>query len=232
MMAYLNQNPGATLDDAFANASSGAYASNAAFLSDFATNGAAFIATFNLANTDTGAIGGLDVDGGAIKTAASVLPNTATRSGTDVLAGFDENFEAITTAASGANRQSFQIGANVGEIISTDLGAVNLGALALENTLDVVNQPGQVISAMDRALEYVSTERAKIGAQMSRFETAVSNLGMTAENLSAARSRIQDADFATETAALSRAQILQQAGTAMVAQANQLPQGVLALLRG
>lgn len=66
---------------------------------------------------------------------------------------------------------------------------------------------------------------------MSHFASAISNLGMTAENLSAARSRIQNADFATETANLSRAQILQQAGTAMVAQANQLPQGVLALLR-
>ena len=232
MMVYLNQNPSATLDDAFANASSGAYADNATFLTAFATSGAAFIATFDLTNTDTGAIGGLDVDGGATKTATSTVPNGASRSGTDVLAGFTETFEDVAAAAGNSNQLAFQIGANVGETISTNLGAINLGALALTNALDVVNQPGQVIGAMDRALEYVSMERAKIGAQMSRFETAISNLGMTAENLSAARSRIQDADFATETASLSRAQILQQAGTAMVAQANQLPQTVLALLRG
>jgi flagellin len=65
----------------------------------------------------------------------------------------------------------------------------------------------------------------------NRFESTVSNLQTSSENLSASRSRIQDADFAQETANLSRSQILQQAGTAMVAQANQLPQGVLALLR-
>jgi flagellin len=65
----------------------------------------------------------------------------------------------------------------------------------------------------------------------SRLETTISNLATSSENLSASRSRIQDADFAAETANLSRAQILQQAGTAMVAQANQLPQGVLSLLR-
>ena len=75
-------------------------------------------------------------------------------------------------------------------------------------------------------------QRANYGALQSRFETTVNNLQGTSENMSAARSRIQDADFAAETANLSRSQILQQAGTAMVAQANQLPQGVLALLRG
>ena len=77
----------------------------------------------------------------------------------------------------------------------------------------------------------VNSQRAKFGALQSRFDTTVSNLQIGSENLSASRSRIQDADFATETANLSRSQILQQAGTAMVAQANQLPQGVLALLR-
>ena len=78
----------------------------------------------------------------------------------------------------------------------------------------------------------MNSQRASFGALQSRFETAVSNLQTSAENMSASRSRIQDADFAAETANLSRSQILQQAGTAMVAQANQLPQGVLALLRG
>jgi len=77
----------------------------------------------------------------------------------------------------------------------------------------------------------VSASRASLGAIQNRFTSVVASLQTTSENLSASRSRIQDADFAAETANLSRAQVLQQAGTAMVAQANQLPQGVLALLR-
>jgi flagellin len=87
------------------------------------------------------------------------------------------------------------------------------------------------LKTVDSALSFINGERAKLGALQSRFETSISNLQVTSENLSASRSRILDADFAAETANLSRAQILQQAGTAMVAQANQLPQGVLALLR-
>jgi len=87
------------------------------------------------------------------------------------------------------------------------------------------------LKTVDAALSFISSARAKLGALQSRFETTISNLQVTSENLSASRSRILDADFAAETANLSRAQILQQAGTAMVAQANQLPQGVLALLR-
>ncbi|NMM82239.1 flagellin [Acidovorax sp. SRB_14] len=87
------------------------------------------------------------------------------------------------------------------------------------------------ILAMDAALKAVNSARADLGAIQNRFESVVSNLAVNSENLSASRSRILDADFASETANLSRSQILQQAGTAMVAQANQLPQGVLALLR-
>ncbi|MHB8950773.1 MAG: flagellin, partial [Rhodoferax sp.] len=87
------------------------------------------------------------------------------------------------------------------------------------------------IGVMDSALEDVNSARADLGAIQNRFTSVVNNLQTSSENLSASRSRIQDADFAAETANLSRAQVLQQAGTAMVAQANQLPQGVLALLR-
>ncbi|TXT38977.1 MAG: flagellin [Comamonadaceae bacterium] len=87
------------------------------------------------------------------------------------------------------------------------------------------------LKTVDSALQFISGERAKLGALQSRFETTISSLQISSENQSAARGRIQDADFASETANLSRAQILQQAGTAMVAQANQIPQGVLTLLR-
>ena len=87
------------------------------------------------------------------------------------------------------------------------------------------------LKTVDSALAFISGERANLGALQSRFETSIASLNITSENLSASRSRIQDADFAMETANLSRTQILQQAGTAMVAQANQIPQGVLSLLK-
>lgn len=87
------------------------------------------------------------------------------------------------------------------------------------------------IASIDGALQTINTSRAGLGALQTRFESVASSLQVTSENLSASRSRIQDADFASETANLSRAQILQQAGTAMLAQANALPQNVLSLLR-
>ena len=84
---------------------------------------------------------------------------------------------------------------------------------------------------LDGALAKVNSIRADLGAIQNRFESTISNLSTTTENISAARSRIQDADFAAETAQLTRSQILQQAGLAMLAQANSLPQGVLSLLQ-
>ena len=88
-----------------------------------------------------------------------------------------------------------------------------------------------MIQRVDAALTTVSSLRSTFGAVQNRFESTIANLQTTSENLSASRSRIQDADFAEETAALTRAQILQQAGVAMLAQANALPQNVLSLLR-
>ena len=105
--------------------------------------------------------------------------------------------------------------------------------LQAADTLDVstVDAATRTLSTVDSSISVIASQRAKFGALQSRFETTIASLNTTSENLSASRSRVQDADFAVETANLSRAQILQQAGTAMVAQANQLPQGVLALLR-
>jgi flagellin len=116
---------------------------------------------------------------------------------------------------------------------TTDTIADANSTLKKVSELDVstVTKATDALKTVDSALQFISGERAKLGALQSRFETTVANLQVSSENMSAARSRIQDADFAQETAALSRAQILQQAGTAMVAQANQIPQGVLALLR-
>ena len=115
-------------------------------------------------------------------------------------------------------------------LVDTTAASSTLSAV---NTIDVSTVDGstKALKIIDSALAAVNGQRASFGALQSRFETTVNNLQSTSENMSASRSRIQDADFAAETANLSRAQILQQAGTAMVAQANQLPQGVLALLR-
>jgi len=104
------------------------------------------------------------------------------------------------------------------------------GQLEGQNVLSV-DASNNIIRAVDSALTTVSGLRSTFGAIQNRFESTIANLSTTAENLTASRSRIMDADFAAETAALSRAQILQQAGTAMVAQANQVPQGVLQLLQ-
>lgn len=88
-----------------------------------------------------------------------------------------------------------------------------------------------VLSSIDTALKAVDTQRSDLGAIQNRFESTISNLNNTVTNLSAAQSRIQDADYATEVSNMSRAQILQQAGTSVLSQANQVPQTVLSLLR-
>ncbi len=100
--------------------------------------------------------------------------------------------------------------------------------------IDVTTQEGAWIALkkIDSAVDQINGARATLGAMQARFENAVNNIDIQVENLSAARGRIMDADFAVETANLSRTQILQQAGTAMVAQANQIPQNVLQLLQG
>jgi flagellin len=119
----------------------------------------------------------------------------------------------------------------------TDLAAGGLAsasaALSQLSSVDISTVEGAnaAISVLDGSLSQVSTIRSGLGAVQNRFESTVANLSATSENLSAARSRIQDADFAQETAALTRAQILQQAGISILSQANSLPQNVLALLQ-
>ena len=105
------------------------------------------------------------------------------------------------------------------------------GSLTGSNILDVASS-NDIIRRLDSALTSISDLRSTFGAVQNRFESTISNLGTAVENLSAARSRIMDADFAAETANLTRAQILQQAGTAMLSQANAIPQNVLSLLQG
>ncbi|WP_423601170.1 flagellin [Roseateles sp. MS654] len=105
------------------------------------------------------------------------------------------------------------------------------GRSVIDRTADA-SAIATVVANIDAALDTVNSQRATLGATQNRFDAVISNLQVAYENQTAARSRIMDADFAVETSNLSRAQILQQAGNAMVAQANQLPQQVLSLLKG
>jgi flagellin len=136
-------------------------------------------------------------------------------------------FNGVAVVGGGAGPQVFQIGPNIGDTLTVTTAAVTTVA----GGVSTVASASTALSAIDTALDTISTNRATYGAAMSRFGFAISNLQITGENQSAARGRIMDADFAMETSNLSRAQILQQAGNAMVAQANQLPQQVMALLR-
>lgn len=146
----------------------------------------------------------------------------------------------------GASAYDFQVGANSAAdnritIASSDISLSGVAAFsgvisgggASASALSTAAASGNsgIIGALDGAIEAVAARRATLGAVQSRFESTVTYLRTSVENQAAARGRIMDADFAAETANLSRSQILQQAGTAMIAQANQLPQGVLGLLR-
>ena len=147
-----------------------------------------------------------------------------------------------------ANSYQFQVGAKTS---GDDIITVTTPSLTVDTTVTVVagtdnqglgrasiaglataTEIQTVMNNIDTAIDTVNTQRATMGAVQSRFDSVIGNLQISVENQSSARSRIMDTDFASETANLSRAQILQQAGNAMVAQANQLPQQVMALLRG
>ncbi|HZN22911.1 MAG TPA: flagellin, partial [Burkholderiales bacterium] len=124
-------------------------------------------------------------------------------------------------------------GANEVRIGYADNSQMALGSSALNSaSVSSIANANTTITRVDSALNAVSALRSTFGAVQNRFESTIANLTATSENLTASRSRIQDADFAAETAVLTRNQILQQAGMAMLAQANSLPQNVLALLRG
>jgi flagellin len=143
-------------------------------------------------------------------------------------------FNGLAIIGTDAGAQQFQVGAN-----ATDIVTVTTENLATNGDITTVTGSGittvgdstTALTNIDTALATVNGERAKYGAVQNRFDAIISTLQVSTENEAAARGRIMDADFATETANLSRSQILQQAGTAMVAQANQLPQMVLSLIR-
>jgi flagellin len=158
---------------------------------------------------------------------AAVTTNPATGAVTGLSLTSESSIGANTIGGTSA------VAANVGFLGSSGNSGQAAAVVNGIDSLDISSFAGATLAMkqIDSALDQVNNSRANLGALQSRFESAISSINVTSENLSAARGRIVDADFAKETANLSRAQILQQAGTAMVAQANQLPQGVLSLLR-
>jgi len=152
---------------------------------------------------------------------------------TRVLSGTKFNGTNLLNTSAGL---TFQVGADNVPTDQIDITTTNLTAGSGITAVvgGSITSAANALAAMDdldTAIDEITTARASFGAAQNRFESVISNLQIASENTAASRGRIMDADFAQETANLSRGQILQQAGTAMVAQANQLPQGVLSLLR-
>ena len=147
-----------------------------------------------------------------------------------MLNGWAESFENIATGNAPRTTNTMQIGAESQQTLDVTVGAANAAALDLL-TADVSTNASLAITKFDSPLEYIAAERARLGAQLNRLDATVDNLAVATENLTASRSRIEDADYAKETSSLSRAQVLQQAAMAMVAQANVAGRDVLALLR-
>ncbi len=136
-----------------------------------------------------------------------------------------------STAQTNSLSQTFQIGANNGETLNVAFNGISSSILGTSG-LDLVNSASSAITTLDTAIQTVSTNRANLGAVQNRLEHTIANLSVATENLSASESRIRDTDMAQEMVSFTRSQILTQAGTAMLAQANQAPQQVLQLLRG
>ncbi len=176
-----------------------------------------------------------------VQDAWSGVTNSVGTDQTTATSAFSKVVETVGAIASGSTSATFrgQVTLSSTSNISLSNQAVIGYSLSTQTTagsiagLDVSSVSGanNAILAIDSALTTVNSSRASLGALQNRFGAVVSSLQSTSENITAARSRIQDTDFAAETANLTRGQILQQAGTAMLAQANSLPQGVLSLLK-
>ena len=228
VLSYLSADGDRTMDDYFTQAGIPGISNIAEFATDFKANAETMFSAMDLTNPDTGGIGGADATGGTRDTTWSgSIPDTSNPTD-NPLSGFIEVWPtgvselATTTLA-------FQVGSEVGQTIDVSLSRLSLDDLGLAS-LDIVNFGNTAINAFDSALTEVNNMRSTWGAAQNRFESAASVTQVNIESLTASRSRIQDADFASETAMLTRVQIMQQAATSMVSQANSLPQQVLGLL--
>ena len=214
-----------------------------------AANLASSVSAFNDVSASTGVTAKLNsTNDGLILTNAAgnniTLKNNSTAAASTVVAASINAAGTVgTTATVGTGETAKTMGYismnsdkgfSIGNVTSTNAVTAVGATLNPVSGIDVSTTKGanDALKILDSALAAVNNQRASFGALQSRFETAVTSLESTSENLSASRSRIQDTDFAAETAKLTRGQILQQAGTAMLAQANSLPNGVLSLLRG
>ena len=187
-------------------------------------------------NTATGAVALAAADGRNIDVTtkvASAAINTGLGSGGAATVVTRSRVSLSSSSSDGINLSAgntdglAKAGLTGGFIPATSQSGAGVSALNLTTAAGSL----AALATVDAAIGTINSTRAALGAFQARFTSVVASLATTGENLTASRSRVQDADYAAETANLSRAQILQQAGTAMVAQANQLPQGVLALLR-
>ncbi|TCS39195.1 flagellin [Paucimonas lemoignei] len=193
--------------------------------------------TINANSSQTGVIASLN-GGDLTLTAADGRNIVVTESGTGFTAGTD-GLSVTGGDFDGTLRGTLSVSATDTIAIGGTVANLGLNASIAKDALgvdsiDISTAAGAqtAIKRLDAALGSVNSNRAAMGALQNRFQSTIASLSTTSENLSAARSRIMDADFAAETAQLTRGQILQQAGTAMLAQANSLPNGVLSLLRG
>jgi len=233
VLGYLSADPTRTLDDYFTNIQPAGITSVDDFVTDFRANGAAFIdANIDLADSiaDIGGIGGNDADGGTRDTSFSNTVPDIDNPTTDPLFGFNETFpDPLQVVEQTGSSLVFQVGANAGDYITITGSGLTSESIGIAD-LDVSLDAEAVITAIDAVLDRVNAERSNFGALIGRFDTHRITQETIIENDASTRSRIRDADFAAETANLSRASILQQAGVAIIGQANALPEFALALL--
>lgn len=189
-------------------------------------------ASMTFISTEGYDVGILSMTGaGMTATVQGLTASGATAGGAEILTSGGTNSTRVGGHVSFTSSETFSVtSGNVGGIFNaTTANAANLTAVS---TVDIGTQTGanNALAIVDAAIQFIDNERADLGAVQNRLESTISNLTNVAENVAAARSRVVDADFAAETAQLTKAQILQQAGTAMLAQANQAPQIALTLL--
>jgi flagellin len=230
LMTYLSAHRTADLDAALKAVTGGQYQDTSDFMADFAAHGADFITnTMNLKNADTGAIGGLDADGGPSRDAQGVVADAGFGTGDRPLRNFKVEYPDIGSGTPSTRRVQIQAGADASDLIDMQFSAVNARVLGLGD-LDMHNSAVALLN-IDDALALVSQQRVQVGAYSNRMDVVASNNQTASMNLEAARGRIQDVDYAGDTVQLTRTQILQQAASAMLTQANGEPRAVLALLR-
>ncbi len=236
VMTYLKNNAGSDLNAALQGISNGAYSAGLgatgtanSFYKDFIAdgNGSTFIQAMNLANADTGAIGGADADGGTARTATSVIPDTNSPTD-DPLQGFNEVFPVINT---NDGTITLAIGKSGSETLAVTLNNTSSTTLGVSG-IDLVNRAKSALGNFKSAINTISNERGKLGAFESRLSIAVQFIQNSAENYKGAQSRIEDVDVAEVAGKSARLDILRQAQAAVLSQANSSQEIALQLLRG